>query len=313
MNKLILFIALCLLGCTQSEISTKSANATSQPKPENQTSVASNTDLIYALPFAPGVDPLSVCGPVDDLEHVEYFSGSIGENAQYAADHQASTVQFQWLASARIREILGPGSQAGNIGSVRWCTGTLLEGNKILTAAHCFPDDSDDWELPSVNGQVTKAAVNATLMQVVFNYQLSGNTGADRRVETYAVKQLLEHWNGGLDYAVIELGGVIEENSEYSLTPAQISTRVVESEEILAIIQHPRGQRKKIHSGRSAGLVGPLLHYGNIDTHGGSSGSGIRDKDGVVVGVHIQGGCRVTSGTNKGVALSEIANHSSFF
>jgi V8-like Glu-specific endopeptidase len=53
------------------------------------------------------------------------------------------------------------------------------------------------------------------------------------------------------------------------------------------------------------------LRYGNLDTLGGNSGSGILDSAGRVVGVHTNGGCTSSGGTNSGVRIARIRAASS--
>ena len=56
------------------------------------------------------------------------------------------------------------------------------------------------------------------------------------------------------------------------------------------------------------------MFYSNLDTFGGSSGSGVRDDIGDVIGVHTNGGCRTDgTGVNRGVTMPAIAAVSDFF
>lgn len=76
---------------------------------------------------------------------------------------------------------------------------------------------------------------------------------------------------------------------------------------MLAMIEHPNGLPKQIEAGPAASLSGDKIRYGSLDTLGGSSGSGILDATtGMLVGVHINGGCTSTGGTNSGVRISSI-------
>lgn len=60
---------------------------------------------------------------------------------------------------------------------------------------------------------------------------------------------------------------------------------------MIAIFQHPAGAPKKIEAGTVGDVAGATVYYKDVDTLGGSSGSGIRDKNGILIGVHTSGGC----------------------
>jgi V8-like Glu-specific endopeptidase len=49
-----------------------------------------------------------------------------------------------------------------------------------------------------------------------------------------------------------------------------------------------------------------MMTYTDIDTQGGSSGSGVLDVKGRVVGVHVLGGCTENGGANEAVSLHSI-------
>jgi V8-like Glu-specific endopeptidase len=72
------------------------------------------------------------------------------------------------------------------------------------------------------------------------------------------------------------------------------------------VIQHPNGDAKQIAAGTLAGVDGDYLTYGDLDTLSGSSGAGILDSDGKVVGIHTNGGCTAMGGTNSGVRMARI-------
>jgi V8-like Glu-specific endopeptidase len=75
---------------------------------------------------------------------------------------------------------------------------------------------------------------------------------------------------------------------------------------MLTIIQHPDGNPKKIAAGAKLGSTEQEISYGDVDTRGGASGSGIINQDGRVIGVHTTGGCFDTGGSNSGVTLLGI-------
>ena len=61
-----------------------------------------------------------------------------------------------------------------------------------------------------------------------------------------------------------------------------------------------------IEAGTVSSFSGNTIRYGNIDTLGGSSGSGILDTQGRIVGVHTNGGCTSTGGLNFGQRIARI-------
>lgn len=265
-----------------------------------------------ALPFPPGITAESVCGTTDDLQDVELYDGTLGVTRQYADDHQVNTVQLQWIDLQAMAAAL-PGKAMGNVAGARWCTGTLIRADLVLTAGHCFDiqDGETGWLTPFdiIDGQIANVQPGelAKLQVVHFLYQIDGATMQPRVPSTFPVVELVEHRRAGLDYALIRLGRNAEGHLPGDGFPiATVSIQVPADEARLAILQHPHGWPKKIEAGKLLDVVGPTVKYDDIDTYGGSSGSGVRDADGRIIAVHTHGGCN-NHGGNKGVSTEAIA------
>jgi hypothetical protein len=253
-----------------------------------------------ALPWAPGTGStfLAQCGPTDDSKFVQGYDGTLEVDRAYVLVHSKSTLQIQWRSEDDLKTAL-KGYDVGNVAGHRWCTGTLIEKNKILTAGHCFAVQKGelDWFTPftlDADGKPKYAepAVLATLMQVNFGY-LQANGPAD----VFPILKLHEmrpgDENDELDYAIIEIGpGAQSQFPDVQYHPiAKIRIDDPKKGDAIAIIQHPRGNPMKVHTGSIMDLISHAIVYDNVDTFNASSGSGIRDKNGVVVGVHTHGGC----------------------
>ncbi|WP_165422613.1 trypsin-like serine peptidase [Rhizobium ruizarguesonis] len=278
-----------------------------------------------ALPYPPSVSVESQCGPIDDLEPVEFYAGSLGVTVDYVRQNEPSTVLFQWLSSQDIRSRL-PEDLTGNIAGRRWCTGTLISESLVLTAGHCFDvqRNQNGWISPFRLGPDGQAAYEppetlATLFTVQFGYQLSRQTSLLRTPYSFPVEQLVEFRRGGLDYAIVRLsknGNGLEAGS--IAAPATVGVTPTSAGNRLAIIQHPNGEPKMIGAGALLKASGNDLFYDDIDTLGGSSGSAIRDEQGTIAGVHTHGGCltEATPGkinANAGVDIQAIAAVSDVF
>lgn len=274
-------------------------------------------DLRPALPFPPGVTLESQCGEVDDLQDVELYDGTLGVSQGYVKTHEASTVQFKWLGVREISEAL-PGYDTGNVGDVRWCSGTLISENMVLTAGHCFDISRDGWITPykiDVNRrpQYATPEMLAPLFEVHFRYQVNGLTGGLRVPTVFRVSKLIEYRRGSLDYAIVELSKGNDGKWPGNLFPvADVETGIPREDAQLVILQHPQGKPKKVEAGEMLTSDANKLWYNDIDTHGGSSGAGIRNSLGKIVGVHTNGGCRANSGANLGYhnkAISAVSDH----
>ena len=161
------------------------------------------------------------------------------------------------------------------------CTGTLIAaaaGPVVMTAGHCV--GLGDQSL------------------VAFNVE--ANPDGDTLVTNGTViEQALEP-----DYALIELDALP------AVTPTALTTQATD---LLAIIQHPRGGPKVIAEGAFLGECQGVISYADLDTLVGSSGAGVLNRQGQLLGVHTDGDCAVDgSGANTGWTAASIVATSSY-
>ncbi len=252
------------------------------------------------IPLAPGaVTTRSVCGGTIDWQDVEMYNGALGPTINFVNTHQGAVGQIRWNSNLRNKY-----NKPGNVNDRRWCTGTLIGENLFLTAGHCFDNVNDKgWIMPvdNVTGKNISSAEIATNMHVEFDYQRDSN-GNLRNTESFDVVELVEYRLGGLDYAILRLDG----NPDRSYPTATLSANVPYLNDSLTIIQHPAGIPKVVEAGPCNSVGTTEFTYRDLDTKGGSSGSGVLNSEGQVVGVHIQAGCSSTGGANTGVLMSAI-------
>lgn len=231
---------------------------------------------------------------------MEQYDGTLGVTIAFVNSHQGAVGQLQWnnnLASLY--------TNPGNVSGVRWCSGTLVSNNLFIAAGHCFDQTGGGWTRPVDNttGATISSAEIATNMHVNFNYQV--DPAGNLRVEqSFPIVALIEYRLGGLDFAIVQLGG----NPGATFGWTQVSTTDAAVGDMLCIIGHPAGWPKRIEAGPAVSLSGNSIMYNDIDTLGGNSGSGIlRATDGRLVGVHTNGGCNAAgTGSNFGVRITSI-------
>ena len=272
-------------------------------------------DARPALPWPPEISPETMCGTTEEYQDVELYDGQLGPSVDLVMRHQPTTLQLRWVDKDTIRSRL-PDHAVGTVGGQPWCTGSLIGPSLVLTAGHCLDAQrgADRWFTPF--RMVGNAPVFAppeklaSLLVAVFLYQINGETREPREEIVFPVVELLEHRREGLDYALLELGpGADGRPPGDSFGAAEVATREPREAELAMVIQHPRGWRKKVEAGRILRTVGSEAWYDDIDTYGASSGSGIRDGEGKLIGVHTHGGCN-TNGGNRGVTTAAIARAS---
>jgi V8-like Glu-specific endopeptidase len=200
----------------------------------------------------------------NDLQFVNAYNGLLGPTTAFVQDHRAAV-----------------GAMAASTTDGKFCSGTLVSRDLFLTASHCV-------------GATTVGEV------VSFNYERSGGAGSALLTESFfTVDQVVED-NTVLDFALIRLAGA--PGSTFPWTA--ISSAGAANGAAITIIQHPLGEPKQIEAGSVAHQTADYYFYGNVDTQPGSSGSGILDAGGQLVGVHTNGGCTSSGGENSGVRIS---------
>lgn len=260
-------------------------------------SESDNADSLYEFLIE------TICGETDDSQNVEQYDGTLGVTTEFVDTHQSPVGQLQWNDS--LDAIY---DNPGNVSSIRWCTGTLVSQNLFLTAGHCFDREANGWSLPRINGtsNVIPPPEIATNMHVNFNYQFD-SIGNLQTEQEFAVRELVEYRLGGLDFAIVRLAGI----------PSQVfgvgtlGQKDAEVGDMLCIIGHPAGVPKRVEAGPLTSFEGDRIRYNDIDTLGGNSGSAIwHSPSGEIVGVHTNGGCTTSRGSNFGVRIGRLLEES---
>lgn len=249
----------------------------------------------------------SICGPHDDSVDVEKYAGTLPPKA-FVDRHQGPVVQIEWRPN--LAGLLGPQVDPGNVSGEKWCTGTMVAPNLMLTAGHCFdPVRGPEWFTPRKNGVSLSAQELAPLMQATLGYQVSAATGAVKPGVSFPITALREYRLGKLDYAVVQVGrnaaGELPD-TKFGVAKTDSSQAALDGAHLVTVIQHPWGRPKRVEAGVGLSVAAPHLFYSDVDTEGGASGSGVLDQRGMVIAVHIAGGCFETGGANQSVTLPAI-------
>ncbi|MFK3967943.1 trypsin-like serine peptidase [Ensifer adhaerens] len=264
--------------------------------------------------LSPPMSPETLCGPINTMEDVETYDGGLGVSVEYVRSNEVSTVRFQWIDEVSIKE---RGYSPGSVGGIGWCTGTLIAPNKVLTAGHCFDAwaDSTPFRFDSSGAVVTPKREELAQLQVInLNFQLDAATHTVREPRSFAVTKILEAptGTGALDYAIVEIAPDASGQLPGMIAaPAEMDIREPSVGERIAAFQHPNGEPKKVEAGTVLNYDQPILYYSDLDTSGGSSGAGIFDDDGQLIGMHVSGFCEIHA--NEGLSLNAIAVASNEF
>lgn len=223
-------------------------------------------DAVDDEPAVDDVEQPSICGATNDAQFVNSYNGTLGPSIAFVQANKGSKGAMET-------------SPTGG----KFCSGSLIATNLFLTAGHCV-DAGSVGEFVSFNFE--RAAGSTTLL-----------------TQTHVrITAVVEDAPSGVDYAIVRLEGT--PGATFGVAPVAAADPA--NGTAITIIGHPSGQPKQIEAGTVAGRSGNYLTYGNVDTLGGSSGSGIINSAGQIVGVHTNGGCTATGGTNSGVRIARI-------
>ena len=259
-------------------------------------------------------DTESLCGPTSNAQDVELYNGNLGPTKEFVSGIQAATVQIQW--NDNLQTVFSkPGDDAGNVSGARWCTGTFIGGNRVITAGHCFEQRVSNFRMPThTNSSGTRQSLSSkdlvSLFHVNFNYQVNGQTRQVRTPSVYPISSLVEFEKGGLDYAIVPLGSGADgqpASASFSALTYSSTTSELEGATSLTVVQHPLGEPKKVSAGSKISIGATKISYSDVDTLDASSGAGIVDQNALLIGVHTDGGCSIRGGgANSGIPLASI-------
>lgn len=261
----------------------------------------------------------SVCGNTVDWFEAEEFRGSRPISSAVMQNAGRRTVRLVLKPADTMRDIIMkmfPGSKSEDIelgkyqqyAGAGWCTGTLLNRSTVITAAHCFAPGSNKPTVYIDNIGVELVPDQlARLFEVQAGYQFIAGTKTRRPGSRSAVQSIREYGPsrvGALDYAIIKIAPF-----ESVGQPMPINMTDLPIDSAVAIVHHPLGLPKKISIGLVDAYTHPDIYYSKADTEFASSGAGVLDKNGKLIGIHTTGGCE-TAGNNVGVTISAISSSS---
>ncbi|GGY02272.1 VWA domain-containing protein [Massilia dura] len=219
----------------------------------------SNSDPFLPDPAytEPTYDPFWFCSPPPNWENVRCIP--------------AGDLRRQVARSVGMIVTIHPGHAPGEIESVSTCTVTLVDTDKIISAGHCH------------------TPAEALTSSVVFDYETEcdGSRPAGYAARFHKVSAALQQrFDSGFDYSLLQL-----KTSPAGIAPVTLRPDLPAVGEQVFGIHHPNGAVKKLSlphpgfatvtsSGTFAVRVPTTFHVS-----GGSSGSGLFDAAGRIVGV----------------------------
>lgn len=214
------------------------------------------------------VEQPTICGSTNDAQHVNSYNGTLGPSITFVQANKGSKGAMESTSATN---------------SSKFCSGSLISSNLFLTAGHCV-DSTTVGEFVS------------------FNFERAAGSTALLTQTHVQITAIVEDALGGVDYAIVRLNGT--PGNTFGIAPVAAADATVGS--AITIIGHPAGEPKQIEAGSIASFSGDFVRYGNVDTLGGSSGSGVLNSAGQIIGVHTNGGCTATGGTNSGMRIARI-------
>lgn len=173
------------------------------------------------------------------------------------------------------------------------CSGVLIDDQLVLTAGHCVSEDAvcgDQW--------------------LVFGYAiidpdnvLAVDPAAMYRCKSIPVRRFgLDGDGRRLDYAIIELDRPVDSARH----PVEVVSEVPPVGSNATVIGYPSGVPAKVDSGAQVLYARPCLDYFTIssDTFQASSGSGVFDDRGRLIGSFVRGGVDYEFVPDRGCAVA---------
>jgi V8-like Glu-specific endopeptidase len=238
----------------------------------------------------------SMCGSRDDSLPVEQYDGRFAVGPEFVATHQRPVGQLRW--NRDVGDFPGAYLDLESRAGQPECSGTLVDVDLFLTAGHCF-----------VLHDGPRPADVARSMHVAFDYQVDSD-GDLRETRSYDVVELVEHafHYQGVDYALLRLDG----SPGARFGTARLAPADAAMGDALCLISHPNGLPKRVETGHVTHIHDVRIGYGDLDTARGSSGAGLLDERGRVVGIHTQAGCDPIRGShNHGIRVGALLSVSS--
>ncbi|NNE22794.1 MAG: VWA domain-containing protein [Rhizobiales bacterium] len=239
-----------------------------------QSTASGHNSITNCDPFLPGpwIEPVFPHGPGETDPKYDPFwicnktNPPVWENVRCAAP---GTVQRDVAQSAGMIVTIHQPSADHPMESVSSCSVTLIDSDLVALAGHCISDHG--FEVPTSS--------------VTFDFEVNcdGSVQPAYNAVFYKVLKLVKYrWADGRDYAILQLRGAPP------VPPVPVRNSLPAIGEAVFGVHHPNGAVKK--TGPSAVGTVPVDSAGNfigvnLDVAGGSSGSGLFDISGRLVGV----------------------------